>query len=122
MEFDIFKYNNNKDDHSVFALANYMQQGQYGRLDIGAQYVFNGQFSTGLTMTTNPVKPDEKSPVLTSINPFIGLRWKEFKFGLSYDINTTDIGNTGGVFEFLLSYELDNFVNEGLLKCRPSYF
>lgn len=122
MEFDIFKYNNNKDDHSVFALANYMHQGQYGRLDIGAQYVFNGQFSTGVTMTTNPVKPDDQSPVLTSINPFIGLRWKEFKFGLSYDINTTDIGNTGGVFEFLLSYELDNFVNEGLLKCRPSYF
>ena len=122
IEFSIFKYNNFKDEHGLFALANYMQQGQYGRFDIGAQYVFNGQFSTGVTFTTNPVKPDNESPLLTSINPFIGLRWKEFKFGMSYDINTTDIGNTGGVFEFLLSYELDNFLSEGNLRCQPRYF
>ena len=81
-----------------------------------------GQFSTGVTFTTNPVKPDNESPLLTSINPFIGLRWKEFKFGMSYDINTTDIGNTGGVFEFLLSYELDNFLSEGALRCQPRCF
>jgi len=42
---------------------------------------------------------------------------------MSYDINTTDIGNTGGVFEFLLSYnELDNFLSEGALKCQQRYF
>jgi type IX secretion system PorP/SprF family membrane protein len=121
-EFSILKYNKFRNEHNLYALANYMQQGQFGRLDIGAQYVLNHQFSFGTTFTTNPVKPDDKSPLLTSINPFVGLRWKEFKFGMSYDINTTNIGNTGGVFEFLLSYEFDNFRNEGNLRCKPRYF
>ena len=121
-EFSIFKFNRFRDEHNLYALANYMQQGQFGRFDIGAQYVLNHQFSIGTTFTTNPVKPDNESPMLTSINPFIGLRWKEFKFGMSYDINTTNIGNTGGVYEFLFSYEFDNYRNEGKLRCKPRYF
>jgi type IX secretion system PorP/SprF family membrane protein len=118
----IFTYNKNQDDHNLFILANYMHQNKYSRLDIGGQYTYNNQFSIGATASTNPLKATSESPILTSINPFLGLRWKEFKFGISYDINTTNIGNTGGVFEFLLTYEFNGFLSEGKLRCRPRYF
>ena len=57
-------------------MANYIQESQFGRFDIGAQYVLNHQFSIGTTFITNQVKPDSESPLLTSINLFIGFRCK----------------------------------------------
>ena len=120
--FPIFTYNRNKDDHNLFILANYMHQNSFSRFDFGGQYTFNNQFSIGVTATTNPARTTDQAPVLNSINPFVGLRWKEFKFGMSYDLNTTNIGNTGGVFEFLISYEFGNYLSEGTLRCRPRYF
>ena len=90
-------------DYSIMMTANYMQQGQYNRLDIGSLFQVN-QFLVGLTAATNPARNDENSHLLTSINAFMGLEYTEFRFGLSYDMNTSKIGNTRGVYEFSLTY------------------
>ncbi|OUS02241.1 hypothetical protein A9Q86_04240 [Flavobacteriales bacterium 33_180_T64] len=90
-------------DYSIMMTANYMQQGQYNRLDIGSLFQVN-QFLLGLTAVTNPARNDANSHLLTSINAFIGLEYTEFRFGLSYDMNTSEIGNTRGVYEFSLTY------------------
>ncbi|TXE15687.1 type IX secretion system membrane protein PorP/SprF [Psychroserpens burtonensis] len=90
-------------DYSIMMTANYMQQGPYNRLDIGSLFQVN-EFLLGLTAATNPARNDGNSHLLTSINAFIGLEYTEFRFGLSYDMNTSKIGNTRGVYEFSLTY------------------
>lgn len=90
-------------DYSIMMTANYMQQGQYNRFDIGSLFQVN-QFLVGLTAATNPARNTENSHLLTSINAFLGLEYTEFRFGLSYDMNTSEIGNTRGVYEFSLTY------------------
>lgn len=90
-------------DYSIMMTTNYMQQGQYNRLDVGSLFQFD-QFLLGLTAVTNPARNDQNSHILTSINAFIGLEYTEFRFGLSYDMNTSKIGNTRGVYEFSLTY------------------
>ena len=95
-------------DYSIMMTANYMQQDQYNRFDLGSLFQLN-QFLVGLTAATNPARNDENSHLLTSINAFIGLEYTQFRFGLSYDMNTSKIGNTSGVYEFSLTY---------LTRCR----
>ncbi|MDA9552433.1 PorP/SprF family type IX secretion system membrane protein [Flavobacteriaceae bacterium] len=90
-------------DYSIMMQVNYMQQGQYNRLDIGSIFQLN-QFIVGITAATNPARNDLNSHLLTSINTFIGLEYTQYRFGLSYDINTSKIGNTLGVYEFSLTY------------------
>ena len=90
-------------DYSIMMTVNYMQQGQYNRLDVGSLFQVN-EFLIGLTAATNPARNDQNGHLLTSINAFIGLEFTEFRFGLSYDMNTSKIGNTRGVYEFSLTY------------------
>lgn len=90
-------------DYSIMMTANYMQQSQYNRLDIGSLFQMN-QFLIGITAVTNPARNDQNSHLLTSVNAFLGLEYTEFRFGLSYDMNTSKIGNTRGVYEFSLTY------------------
>ncbi len=90
-------------DYSIMMTANYMQQGEYNRLDIGSLFIVN-QFLFGITAATNPAKNDPNSHLLTSINGFFGLEYEEFRFGLSYDANTSKIGRTDGVYEFSVTY------------------
>ena len=90
-------------DYKIMMTANYMQQGEYNRLDIGSLFTVN-QFLVGVTAATNPAKNDDSSHLLTSINAFVGLEYEAFRFGLSYDANTTNIGRTDGVYEFSLTY------------------
>lgn len=90
-------------DYSIMMTVNYMQQGQYNRLDVGSLFQVN-EFLMGLTAATNPARNDDNSHLLTSINAFIGLEFTEFRFGLSYDLNTSQIGNTRGVYEFSMTY------------------
>ncbi|TYB72152.1 type IX secretion system membrane protein PorP/SprF [Bizionia gelidisalsuginis] len=90
-------------DSSVMMTANYMQQGQYNRLDVGSLFQVE-EFLVGLTAATNPALNDDNSHLLTSINAFIGLEYSELRFGFSYDMNTSKIGNTYGVYEFSLTY------------------
>jgi hypothetical protein len=72
-------------------------------LDIGSLFVFN-QFLIGITAATNPARNDDNAHLLTSINGFLGLEYEEFRFGLSYDANTTKIGRTNGVYELSVTY------------------
>lgn len=90
-------------DDSILMTVNYMQQGPYNRLDVGSILQMN-QLLLGLTAATNPAKNDNSSHFLTSVNAFIGLEYQELRFGFSYDINTSKIGNTNGVYEFSLTY------------------
>lgn len=90
-------------DDSIMMTVNYMQQGPYNRLDVGSIFQVN-QLLLGLTAATNPARNDNKSHLLTSINAFIGLEYSEMRFGFSYDMNTSKIGNTNGVYEFSLTY------------------
>lgn len=90
-------------DYSIMMTANYMQQAEYNRLDIGSLFQVN-QFLLGITATTNPARNDDNSHLLTSINGFVGLEYTEFRFGLSYDMNTTNIGRTNGVYELSITY------------------
>jgi type IX secretion system PorP/SprF family membrane protein len=90
-------------DNTIMLTANYMQQGPYNRLDVGSIFQFS-DFLIGLTAATNPARNDFNTNLLTSVNAFIGVEYTEFRFGLSYDMNTTKIGNTSGIYEFSMTY------------------
>lgn len=90
-------------DYSIMMTSSYLQQGDYNRLDLGGLFQVN-QFLIGLTAATNPARNTRSSHLLTSINGFIGLEYTDFRFGLSYDANTTGIGRTNGVYEVSVTY------------------
>lgn len=90
-------------DYSIMLTTNYMKQGPYSRLDIGSLFQVN-QFLIGITAATNPTGNDDNSHFLTSVNAFLGLEYTKFRFGVSYDMNTSQIGNTRGVYELSLTY------------------
>ena len=98
--------------------TNFMKQGDYNRLDLGTGLIFNKLFF-GVTAATNPVTNSPNSHFLTSINAFGGLKYDHFKFGYSYDFNTSKIGKTGGVYEISLTYLFD--LNVNCLGC-PNYY
>jgi type IX secretion system PorP/SprF family membrane protein len=104
-KFPYFDYND-----MMFSL-NYMQQGPYNRLDIGTTAQIK-QLMLGAIAVTNPSKNDNNSHLLTSLNTFIGLQMEKLRFGFSYDINTTNIGRTDGVYEISVTYLA------GCLICR----
>ena len=90
----------------MMVTGNFMDQGGYNRLDIGTSMIFS-QLVIGATAALNPMKKTDQSHTLTSINLFSGLQYENFKIGFSYDINTSKIGRTGGVFELGLVYQFD---------------
>jgi type IX secretion system PorP/SprF family membrane protein len=88
----------------LLATANYMRQGRFDRLDVGTIFDFE-RFLVGSTFAVDVLDRTPNSHFLTSINPFFGLRINDdFRFGVSYDINTSKIGRTNGVYEFSLTY------------------
>lgn len=104
-KFPYFDYND------MLISANYMQQGEYNRLDISTIIKLE-KLMLGATAVTNPSKNNSNSHLLTSINAFVGLEFEQLRFGFSYDINTTDIGRTDGVYELSITYLA------GCLICR----
>ncbi len=90
-------------DHDIMLSANFMQQGEFNRLDIGSLVQIN-QFLFGITAATNPARNSSNSHLLTSINTFVGLEYTDFRFGVSYDFNTSNIGSTNGVYELSITY------------------
>lgn len=89
---------------NLMLTANYMRQGQYNRLDIGAVMDYS-RFSFGLVAATNPERRAPNSHFLTSINPVFTFKSSEFTFGYSYDWNTSRIGRTQGVHELSLTWQ-----------------
>lgn len=109
-EFNIGDYFNTNllpYDTRIAMHANYMTQGSFHRLDVGSSLIFNN-FYMGLVGATNP-KALKKTPsyLLTSLNPYLGLKYENFQIGFSYDINTSNIGKTKGVFELVVVYRFD---------------
>ena len=90
----------------LLVTSNYMQQGRYNRLDIGASIMFEHMLF-GFTTVTNPAKNGEYGNLARSINVFTGLQIKNLRLGFSYDINTSKMGKTGGVYELTLTYQFN---------------
>ncbi len=90
----------------LFVTANYMQQGRYNRLDLGTSILFEKMFF-GATAVTNPAKNGMDSHLLSSINLFTGLQYDHLRLGVSYDLNTSKIGKTGGIYELSLTYQFN---------------
>lgn len=98
--------------------TNFMTQGEYSRWDFGTGLVFK-KFFFGVSAATNPGKKAMNSHLLTSVNAFGGLQYEHFKFGYSYDFNTSKIGRTGGVYELSIIYQFD--LNPRCFGC-PNYY
>ena len=106
----------------IFVLSNYMQQGAYNRFDLGLQYIFEDQMSFGMMVATIPSKNTEETSTINSISTFAGIRWQGFRFGYSYDINTTELVNTSGIHEFSVSYDFEiNIRALDRYKCVPFF-
>ncbi|QHI37257.1 hypothetical protein IMCC3317_26350 [Kordia antarctica] len=91
----------------LLVTGNYMSQGRFNRFDLGTSLSV-GRFFLGATLVTNPSKNSGNSHVLTSVNAFTGMQYTNFRFGISYDFNTSQIGRTGGVYELSLTYQFDS--------------
>jgi type IX secretion system PorP/SprF family membrane protein len=119
-------FNNYRNDFigmsKLFLLTNFMLQGNFNRLDIGTQYVVDNRFSIGILASTSPIKNINQSSIISSINTFAGMRWNGFRFGYSYDINTSKLINTGGIHEFSVSYDfIVNIRRLERYKCVPFF-
>ncbi len=91
------------DYNDIMLSVNYMQQGEYNRLDLTSMIKLEKLF-LGATAVTNPAKNSNNSHLLTSVNAFAGLELEQLRFGFSYDFNTSKIGRTDGVYEFSITY------------------
>ena len=106
----------------LYVVSNFMIQGNVNRFDLGFQYIFDDQFSFGITAATTPLKNVDNSSLLSSISTFAGVRWEGFRFGYSYEINTAGLINTGGIHEFSIAYDFSvNIRSLDRYKC-VSYF
>jgi type IX secretion system PorP/SprF family membrane protein len=102
----------------LLVTTNYMAQGSYDRLDFGTGLIFEKYFF-GIGAATNPSKDTPGNSFLISVNLFGGLQFNHFKFGYSYDFNTTNIGKTGGVYELSFMYIFDT--SKRCYSC-PAYY
>ena len=93
------------ESNSIYFLSNFMKQGEFSRLDLGFKYVFDDTYAIGIIAETDPLKSTNTGSSINSIDLFTGLKWDAFKFGFSYDFNINNIGYTGGIYEFSLSYD-----------------
>jgi len=93
-------------DSHLLIRANYMQQGNFNRLDVGGALDFS-TFLIGAFAATNPGRNTQNAPLVTSINPYLGLNYKYLKFGYSYDVMLNNMGRNGGIHELSLIYEFD---------------
>lgn len=104
-------FNNYRNDFigmsKIFFLTNYMMQGDFNLLDFGMQYVVDNRFSIGILASTSPNSVPDESSIISSVRTFAGIRWNGFRFGYSYDINTTKLLDTGGIHEFSIAYDFD---------------
>ncbi len=89
------------EDSRVIVMANYMRQSEYNRLDFGCAFEV-GFFTIGALAVTNPERKSSNSHFLTSVNPVATFALGEFRFGYSYDLSTSRLGKTHGVYELSL--------------------
>jgi type IX secretion system PorP/SprF family membrane protein len=96
-------------------------QGSYNEMLIGtsAQYVFSElpgrqyAFSAGIWLRTGD-----------AVIPYLGIRYNELRFGLSYDVNTSDLdraSNGNGGYELSMSYIIKKVKSKGIKPPCPLY-
>ena len=93
--------------NKIYVLSNFMMQGNFNRLDIGSQYVYNDQVSIGITGSSSHLNKTDNSSLIHSVSTFLGFKWQGFRYGYSYDFNTTKLSNTGVIHEFSISYDFN---------------
>lgn len=93
------------DETNLLLTANYMRQAQYNRLDFGTALDFK-PFIFGVIAATNPEGKSDNSHLFTSLNLFGSIQLNRFVFGYSYDISTSKLGNTQGVHELSLTWQI----------------
>lgn len=101
-------------------LANFMNQGIYKRFDFGTEIELENGFTLGAILATSPLKYDDQSHTLSSINLTTGFVWDYIKIGYSYDVNMSSLRGTNGVHEVTLTYTFDSIFNSsfGCWRCR----
>jgi type IX secretion system PorP/SprF family membrane protein len=105
-------------DTKMLFMGNYMKQSEFNRFDIGTTIII-GPAYFGAMAATNPGGKSDNSHLLTSLNLLAGLQYEHFKFGYSYDVNTSGIGRTGGIHELGMTYQFD--LKAKCFGC-PDYF
>jgi type IX secretion system PorP/SprF family membrane protein len=93
------------DQTNLLLTASYMRQAEYNRLDFGTALEFK-PLILGVIASTNPEGKSNNSHFLTSVNLFSSIQLDRFVFAYSYDINTSKIGNTRGVHELSLTWQI----------------
>jgi type IX secretion system PorP/SprF family membrane protein len=93
------------DQSNLLLTANYIRQAQYNRLDFGTAIEFE-PLILGVIAATNPEPKSNNSQLFTSVNLFGSIQLDRFVLGYSYDINTSKIGNTRGVHELSLTWQI----------------
>ncbi len=93
----------NSEESYLFVTANYMKQGAYNRIDLGSEMLISG-FSFGFLTSGTLQKIEQDAQWLISVNPLIGLEFKRFKLGVSYDFPIGDYDYLKGTGEFTFQY------------------
>lgn len=91
----------------LFLTMNYMNQGPYSRMDLGAEFEISS-FFIGMVSSLSTGQQLDNSDLLLSVNPLMGIQVKQFKLGLSYDFPVSSIGNNAGTAEITLQYDIGN--------------
>ena len=95
------------EDTFMYLTANFLKQGEYNRFDLGTEMDISG-FSFGILVSGLVQKYDDLSQNLISVNPVIGLAFKKFKLGVSYDFPLGDYSTLKGTGELTFQYYLRN--------------
>ncbi|MCG9793390.1 PorP/SprF family type IX secretion system membrane protein [Flavobacterium algicola] len=93
------------DETNLLITANYIRQGQFNRFDFGTAIDFKPVI-LGVMASTNPEGKSSNSHFLTSVNVIGSIQLDRLIFAYSYDINASKIGNTQGVHELSLTWQI----------------
>lgn len=99
----------------------FSNQGPHLRINAGSNIRFllddSNDFAFQIGGWVRPVRNEQEALFLDAFVGMVGLEFENFRFGLSYDINTRDLQvyrQGQGSFEISLSY-IGNFENESIL-------
>ncbi len=93
------------DNTNLLLTGNYLRQGRYNRLDVGAAIAID-PLIFGVMASTTPEKNSVDSHLLNSVNLFGSIQINRFVFGYSFDITTSKLNNTQGIHEFSLTWQI----------------
>jgi len=110
----------NWEESRLRVMANFMSQAVYKRLDVGTEIELSNGFTMGAILATTPIKYNEQSHTLNSLNITAGFVWDNIKVGYSYDVNLSELMGTHGVHEITVTYTFHSIFNSsfGCWRCK----